>query len=209
MGTRSLVWKTHVAHNIHRAQTHRCPSSSWCWFFVFALSILCSLHCTELREDDTEGMDRYDGFTLKKQIRDSWIDETPRPHSSTCLFLVLVRSNARRSVPSPSHRGNLSRKVRARWKRRKLVLKTCEGGGGAATAFRACSGKHGMRWRPQFKHIVPDLVSSLPLHPTEAQVPSLRGIPFCDSAAVGVCGRGHRTRLRILAYRWSRRPQPW
>jgi hypothetical protein len=39
-------------------------------------------------EEDTED-DRYDGFTLKK-IRDSRTDETPRPHSSTRLFLALV-----------------------------------------------------------------------------------------------------------------------
>jgi hypothetical protein len=51
-------------------------------------------------------MDRYDAFTLKK-IRDSRTDEEPRPHSSTRLFLVLVKSNAKRSVPSLRHRGIL------------------------------------------------------------------------------------------------------
>jgi hypothetical protein len=40
-------------------------------------------------------MDRYDAFTLKK-IRDSRTDEATRPHSSTRLFLVLVKSNAKR-----------------------------------------------------------------------------------------------------------------
>ena len=49
-------------------------------------------------------MDRYDAFTLKK-IRDSRTDEEPRPHSSTRLFLVLVKSNTKRSVPSLRHRG--------------------------------------------------------------------------------------------------------
>jgi hypothetical protein len=35
-------------------------------------------------------MVRYDGFTLKKKLRDSRTDEAPRPHSSTRLFKALV-----------------------------------------------------------------------------------------------------------------------
>jgi hypothetical protein len=39
----------------------------------------------------TTSMGRNDGFTLKK-TRDNRTDETPRPHSNTPLFLVLVKS---------------------------------------------------------------------------------------------------------------------
>jgi hypothetical protein len=53
-------------------------------------------------------MNRYDGFTLKKKIRDSRTDEAPRPHSSTSLFLTLV-VQCNRLVPSLRHRGILSR----------------------------------------------------------------------------------------------------
>jgi hypothetical protein len=50
-------------------------------------------------------MGRYDCFTLKKKIRDSRTDETPRPHSCTRLFLVIVKSNARRSAAQGDKRG--------------------------------------------------------------------------------------------------------
>jgi hypothetical protein len=53
-------------------------------------------------------MDRYDGFILKKKIRDSRADEAPRPHSSTRLFLELV-VQCKRLVPSQRYRGILSR----------------------------------------------------------------------------------------------------
>jgi hypothetical protein len=46
---------------------------------------------------------RYDGFTLKKKIRDSRTDETPRPHSSTRLFLALVKSNGSRIAAVTIH----------------------------------------------------------------------------------------------------------
>ena len=49
----------------------------------------------KIGEKDTES-NGYDGFTLKKKIRDSRTEETPRPHSSTSLFLALVKTNARR-----------------------------------------------------------------------------------------------------------------
>jgi hypothetical protein len=53
---------------------------------------------------------RYDGFNLKKEIRDSRTEETPRPYSSTCLFLASVKSNPSRDrFPSLRHRGILSR----------------------------------------------------------------------------------------------------
>jgi len=56
----------------------------------------------------TQRMGRYDGFTLKKKIRDSRTDEAPRPHSSTRLFLALV-VQCKRLVPSLRHRGILCR----------------------------------------------------------------------------------------------------
>ncbi len=62
-------------------------------------------------EKETQSpMGRYDGFTLKKKIRDSSTDEAPRPHSSTCLFLALV-VQCKRLVPSLRHRGILARHV--------------------------------------------------------------------------------------------------
>ncbi len=54
-------------------------------------------------------MDRYDGFTLKKKIRDSRTDETPRPHSRVHVCSWHLSSNGKRLVPSLSHRGILSR----------------------------------------------------------------------------------------------------
>jgi hypothetical protein len=59
-------------------------------------------------EQDTESMGRYDGFTLKKKIRDSRTDEEPWPHSNTRQFLVIV-VQCKRLVPSLRHRGTLSR----------------------------------------------------------------------------------------------------
>ncbi len=53
-------------------------------------------------------MGRFDGFTLKKKIRDSRTNEAPWPHSSTCLFLALV-VQCKRLVPSLRLRGILSR----------------------------------------------------------------------------------------------------
>jgi len=51
-------------------------------------------------EDKQRWMGRYDGCTLKKKIRDSRTDETPRPHLSTLLFFTLVKSD---SPPLPTH----------------------------------------------------------------------------------------------------------
>jgi len=54
-----------------------------------------SLHWTELREEDTEGMGRYDGFTLKKKIRDSRTDEetllTTLEHASVLEYYRQVQ----------------------------------------------------------------------------------------------------------------------
>jgi hypothetical protein len=69
-------------------------------------------HSTSLHfiGEGTPRMDRYGDFTLKKKIRDSRTDDTPWPHSSTLLFMTLVKSYARRMyLPSMRHGGTLSR----------------------------------------------------------------------------------------------------
>ena len=54
-------------------------------------------------EEKQRRMGHYDGFTLKKKMRDSRTDEAPRPHSSTRLFLALVKSNGSRIAAVTIH----------------------------------------------------------------------------------------------------------